>query len=86
LLSKQFSGADTSSQWFDFDQVDAPTLEHRLSVLARWIVDADHTHRDYGLRVPGVEYSPANGEAHRHRCLRELALFNDRPETGRGAA
>ncbi len=86
LLSKQFSGADTSSQWFDFEQVDAKTIEQRLSVLTRWIVDADHTHRDYGLRMPGSEYPPANGEAHRHQCLKELALFNKRPEPASGQA
>jgi uncharacterized protein (DUF58 family) len=86
LLSKQFSGADTSSQWFDFDHVDAPTVEHRLSVLTRWIVDADHTHRDYGLRLRGTEYSPANGEAHRHQCLKELALFNEQSESDSGTS
>lgn len=85
LLSKQFSGADTSSQWFDFDQVESATVEQRLSVLARWIVDAEHTHRDYGLRIPGVEFAPANGEAHRHQCLKALALFNGPSGPGNGA-
>jgi uncharacterized protein (DUF58 family) len=75
LLSKQFAGADTSSQWFDFDKVASDDIEYRLSVLTRWIVDADRTHRDYGLRIPGVELPPAHGEAHRHCCLETLALF-----------
>jgi len=77
LLSKQFSGADTSSQWFDFDHVQAADTEQRLSVLTRWIVDADRTQRDYGLRIPGHEFSPAHGEAHRHRCLEALAFFQN---------
>jgi len=77
LLSKQFSGADTSSQWFDFDHVDAASLEQRLSVLTRWIVDADRTQRDYGLRIPGHEFSPAHGQAHRHRCLETLAFYEN---------
>lgn len=75
MLSKQFSGADTSSQWFEFDQVEAADVEDRLSILTRWIIDADRTQRDYGLRIPGHEYSPAHGEAHRHQCLQSLALF-----------
>jgi uncharacterized protein (DUF58 family) len=75
LLSKQFAGADTSSQWFDFGKVPSDDIEYRLSVLTRWIVDADRTHRDYGLRLPGVELAPAHGDAHRHRCLETLALF-----------
>jgi uncharacterized protein (DUF58 family) len=76
LLSKQFSGADTSSQWFEFDQVVARDIEERLSILTRWILDADRTQRDYGLRMPGHEFSPAHGEGHRHRCLEALAFFD----------
>lgn len=76
LLSKQFSGADTSSQWFEFDQVEAADIEDRLSILTRWIVDADRTQRDYGLRIPGQEFSPAHGENHRHQCLESLAFFD----------
>ena len=75
LLSKQFSGADTSSQWFDFDYVDTADVEDRLSVLTRWIVNADRTQQDYGLRIPGREFPPGHGEAHRHRCLEALAFF-----------
>jgi uncharacterized protein (DUF58 family) len=75
LLSKQFAGADTSSQWFDFDRVPTDDLELRLSIITRWIVAADRTQRDYGLRLPGAEFSPAHGESHRHLCLQALALF-----------
>jgi uncharacterized protein (DUF58 family) len=80
LLSKQFSGADTSSQWFDLNQVDADDIEKRLSILARWITDAERTHADYGLRLPREQISPANGAAHRHRCLEALALLDLSPE------
>ena len=75
LLSKRFAGADTSSQWFDYDEVPAKNLEQRLSVLTRWIVDADRTREDYGLRMPGVHIPPSHGESHRNRCLEALALF-----------
>jgi len=75
LLSKQFSGADTSSQWFDFDDVPADDTELRLSILTRWIINADRTREDYGLRVPGVQFPPAHGDSHRRRCLEALALF-----------
>jgi len=74
LLSKQFSGADMSSQWFDFDEVANDNVEERLSVLTRWVVDADRTNEDYGLRLPGHAFPPAHGEAHRRRCLEALAL------------
>jgi len=75
LLSKRFSGADTSSQWFDFNEFDYVDVEERLSTLARWIVDADRTREDYGLKMPGEDIAPSHGEAHRHRCLEALALF-----------
>ena len=76
LLSKQFSGADTSSQWFDFDEIATTDIEKRLSILTRWIIDAERTQADYGLRLPGVEFRPAHGDAHRHRCLEVLAFFD----------
>jgi uncharacterized protein (DUF58 family) len=78
LLSKQFSGADTSSQWFDIRQVEAEDIEQCLSVLVRWIDDAERTHTDYGLRLVADELAPANGAAHRHRCLEALALFDSK--------
>ena len=76
LLSKRFAGSDTSSQWLDFEQLDVADIEERLSILARWIVDADRSQRDYGLRLPGHEYPPAHGDSQRHRCLEALALFD----------
>ena len=75
LLSKQFSGADTSSQWFDFNEVQAEDIEQRLSILTSWVISTDRTLADYGLRMPGDEFPPAHGEAHRRRCLESLALF-----------
>ena len=75
LLSKQFAGADTSSQWFDFDDVPAGDTEERLSILTKWIIDADRTLEDYGLKLPGLEIAPAHGESHRHACLEALSLY-----------
>ena len=80
LLSKQFSGADTSSQWFDFDSIENGDVEKRLSILTRWIVDAERKQQDYGLRMPGAEFPPGHNEAQRHACLQCLALF-DLPQT-----
>jgi len=82
LLSKQFAGADTSSQWFDFDEVRAEDVELRLSILTRWIIDTDRTLADYGLRLPGQTFPPAHGELHRRNCLEALALFGLGDELG----
>lgn len=75
LLSKQFSGADTSSQWFDFDCIAGADAEKRLSIMARWIVDAEIKQQDYGMRIPGAEFPPGHGDAQRHACLSYLATF-----------
>jgi len=78
LLSKQFAGADTSSQWFDFSDIPAAATEERLSILTRWIVNSDRTREDYGLRIPGKEFPPAHGDAQRRQCLEALALFDEK--------
>ena len=75
LYSKLFSGADTSSQWFDFNLIDDTDVEARLSILTRWIIDAEFRQQDYGLRIPGAEYPPTHGKAQRHSALRSLAMF-----------
>lgn len=75
LLSKRFAGADTSSQWFDFDEMNETDVETRLSILTRWIIDVDRTREDYGLKLPGFSLAPSHGEAHRTACLEALALF-----------
>lgn len=75
LMSKQFAGADTSSQWFDFAAIPTADVEHRLSILTRWIIDTDHSRAAYGLRLPGKEFAPANSSAQRQQCLEALALF-----------
>lgn len=82
LLSKQFAGADTSSQWFDYNQVPTPDKETRLSILTTWIIEADRRLEDYGLRIAGEEFSPAHGELHRRECLEALALFELDTENG----
>lgn len=75
LLSKQFSGADISSQWLDYTRVPAADVEYRLSILAAWVLEADRRQQDYGLRLPGQEFPPSHGDEHRHQCLKALALF-----------
>jgi uncharacterized protein (DUF58 family) len=80
LLSKQFAGADTSSQWFDVDDAPAANIETRLSVVVCWVLEADTQRLDYGLRAGGQEFPPAHGASHRHECLKALALFGSEQE------
>jgi uncharacterized protein (DUF58 family) len=76
LLTKTFSGRAASELWFDWAALpDTMGVEARLSRLTRWVLLADREGARYGLKLPGFELGPAQGEAHRDRCLRELALF-----------
>lgn len=75
LPVKLFSGANAGDLMLRWADVDAPRLEARLSQLCRWVLDADAAGSRYGLDIPGTRLAPADGEAHRHACLRALALY-----------
>ena len=76
LLVKEFSGTAAPAMKFDLDHAPGADLEARISVLARWIVDAQDRGEAFGLRLPGVEFVPEPGESQRRRCLAALAEFH----------
>ena len=79
LLTKQFGGAMPPEDWLDFACVHDPDLEARLSRLCRWVLDAEHARRRYGLRLPDTTIAAGQGETHRDRCLLALADFGTAP-------
>lgn len=83
-MVKQFTEVLDRELWLDFQAADGDT-ERRLSRLCRWVLEADAAGTSYGLRLPGLTIAPGRGAAHRHRCLRALALF-DAPAPNRQAA
>ncbi|RYE95378.1 MAG: DUF58 domain-containing protein, partial [Oxalobacteraceae bacterium] len=51
-------------------------FEHRIRRLAHWINLAEREGRRYRLVIPGhPALGPSQGVAHRHLCLRTLALL-----------
>jgi uncharacterized protein (DUF58 family) len=50
-------------------------VEEKLSQLTLWVIEAERARQPYGLRLPGIEISPALGQMHFHCCLRALSLF-----------
>lgn len=78
LQTKQFSGQAAQALWFDWAQLP-PTLdvEARLSILARWVLDAEAAGLAYGLRLPGRKIPQAHGAYHLHDCLKALALYGE---------
>ncbi|MGH8131187.1 MAG: DUF58 domain-containing protein [Steroidobacteraceae bacterium] len=75
LLIKEFSGDADALPVFDLAAVPGTDLEARLSVLARWIVDAHARGAIFGLRLPGIDLPPEPGEAQRRRCLAAIAQY-----------
>lgn len=76
LLTKVFQGEAQTSLWLDWTLTPGRNAEQRLSQLTRWVIDAEAAQQSYGLRLPGLEYAPARGEAHYRQCLMALALLD----------
>ena len=74
-LVKQFdaqSGQETALDWHHLNGLD---IEARISRLTAWVELAEVAQVPYRLDLPHVHLGPALGAAHRHACLRELALM-----------
>jgi len=76
LQTKHFNteaGKEIWLSWYNLpENID---LEKRLSILCRWVIDAEKHDIKYGLNIPGIKISPSAGLHHRHDCLKHLALF-----------
>ena len=75
LLVKQFSGSQAAPTYLDWSSLTGYTTEERLGVLVRWCMDAHAASQKFGLKIPGEAIPPGTGNAHLHRCLVALALF-----------
>ncbi|TWT20090.1 DUF58 domain-containing protein [Luteimonas marina] len=76
LLVREFEqplGADIVLDW---RALAALRHEDRIRRLARWVDEAERESRRYRLLLPGQPpLGPGSGAAHRHACLRALALL-----------
>ncbi len=73
--TKQFGGAEPLVVWLEWQATAGLDTETRLSILCRWVLDAEQRGLRYGLRLPGRRIGPSQGAAHQHECLKALALF-----------
>jgi uncharacterized protein (DUF58 family) len=73
-MTKQFSASGKEDVWLDWDKVEEPDVELRLSLLTYQVLEADRLRLEYGLRLPSTVVEPGNGDLHRQECLKALAL------------
>ncbi len=77
-LTKLFDGGASGEAWLSLEAAYAHTrdLEGAMSIMARWVLDAEATSVRYGLDLPGTRIPTSQGPAHRAACLRALALYD----------
>jgi uncharacterized protein (DUF58 family) len=76
LYSKQFAGGSASDILLDYASLPGVMdVEHKLSRMTRWVLDADASGQPYAFKLGATEYVAGNGQVHRQDCLRALALF-----------
>jgi uncharacterized protein (DUF58 family) len=75
-LTKLFDGGASGEVALTLDAalIHSPGLEPAISLLTRWVLDADAQALRYALVLPGLHLRPASGSAHRAACLEALAL------------
>jgi uncharacterized protein (DUF58 family) len=75
LVSRDTNESANRELWLDFEGAGLANVEARLSRLAAWTLAAEHTGLAFGLRMPGVELPPAQGDGQRRAALEALALW-----------
>lgn len=76
LLVREYEQPRSAQLTLDWRLTAGVAYEQRIRRLARWVDDAEREGRRYALALPGQPPIPMGlGAAHRHRCLRALALM-----------
>lgn len=79
LFTHQFSSQHCPEAWLDWSACSASDTEAKLSELCQWVLDAERSRVDYGLRLPDSVVAPSQGFNHQQHCLSLLALFQAPP-------
>ena len=74
--TKTFHADAGEEIWLSWWQLpDTLSIEKRLSILCRWVLDAHRQGINYGLDIPDVKINTGSGRLHQQQCLKALALF-----------
>jgi uncharacterized protein (DUF58 family) len=83
LLSKQFGGDRCEQISLDWELLKEHDIEQRLSLLCRFILQAEEEERAYSLNMPNEKITTGSGPIHQQRCLSLLARYGYDNETVR---
>ncbi len=75
LVSRDTGGTAHRELWLDWSAAGTHGTEQRLSRLTAWVLACERAGIDWGLRLPGTELAPAQGESHKRAGLQALALY-----------
>ncbi len=75
LAVKQFVDLVDEQLMLDWDMFAGIEQEERLSRLCYWVLQLSRQQIAFGVRLPGVSIPLGQGDAHRHRVLTALALW-----------
>ncbi len=82
LLVKEYTPSGSAERLLDFSALTGLDTEQRLSQLARWILNCAADGERFGLALPRQLIGLDQGQVHRQRCLRALALFGSGAHDG----
>ena len=76
LMVREYEQPLSVEVTLEWDALAALAYEHRIRRLTHWVDLAEREGRRYRLHLPGQPVlGPGQGAAHRHLCLRALALL-----------
>jgi uncharacterized protein (DUF58 family) len=76
LLVKEYTASGSAERMFEFAALTGLDTEQRLSQLSAWIVNSAADGERFGLTLPRQLIELDQGQEHRQRCLRALAVFD----------
>lgn len=77
LHTKSFVDYASQDLWLDWDALNFPGIEDKLSHLCARVLQCHQDQLSYGLKLPGKTFPPAQGETHKNACLTALALYGE---------
>jgi uncharacterized protein (DUF58 family) len=75
MLSKQYSGYAQNSIWFNWENTAGAAYEERISIMTRWVIEANKANLSFGIILPQQTLAPSQGERHYVQSLSLLALM-----------